>query len=74
MFVGALIFDRKKRIPTTQACKTAKDLNIMNQTRANTNQIWIKNRLIWVRIEANLKQVLFLVIIYLNRFYISKEF
>ena len=55
MFVGAPIFDRKKRILATQACKNEEDLNIMNQIRANMNQIWIKNREIWVRVEANLK-------------------
>ena len=50
MFVGALIFDRKKRIPTTLACKNEEDLNIMNQIK-------VKNHQIWVQIEANLKQI-----------------
>ena len=37
MFVGALIFDRKKRIPTTLACKNEEDLNIMNQIKVKNH-------------------------------------
>ena len=57
MFVGAPISNRKKRIPATQTCKNEEDLNIMNQIRANTNQIWVQNHEIWIQIEASLKQI-----------------